>query len=386
MASGLMTNPAVSVLNLQRNKLMSERLKVLIVGTGTGGEGSGGAHSIGYAHAKAFVAHPDTELVAACDLDVGNIKRFQETFGITEASTDLTELMRRVQPDIVSICTNVSSHRLLFDKVISFGPKGIMMEKPFTLFMDEGRHMVKSAQAAGTKMIVNHFRRLLPSFAKAREFLDDKVIGDITLIAASVDGWDQMEWGTHWLDMIRFFKHDTPVEWVFGQVECSGKPGVKTIFGREVNYGHIVEDHSMNYFCFKDGTRALLDAGKGLNSDAIFSFLGKQGVMYLYANSKIGIMGREGYSEYTCDCTLDAIPANKDHPMIVSVDSLVQWINKGTPSEIAAENALKSSELYLAAYASAVHQKRVDMPMGEQSEFPLNFYAKKKESINSIQS
>lgn len=354
--------------------MSSSPLKVLVIGCGSGGQGSGGAHSIGYAHANAYVAHPRTEIVAACDLNPDNLAGFQKHFHVPEGDTDLAKLLERVQPDLVSVCTFVASHVPIFDVVKTARPKGILMEKPFALCMDDARRMTRESEELNIKMAVNHFRRLVPAYAKTRELLDAGAIGEVQIVTASVDGWDQMEWGTHWLDMLRFFKHDQPVRWVFGQVECSGRAAEKEMFGRKVNYGHIVEEHSMNYLAFEDGTRALLDAGQSLKGDAIFSFLGTAGVIYLKASGQITVLNAGGSQEIDGGSGIDATPENKNIPMIVSVSSLVDWVDGGPVSPIAAANATLSAELCLAAYESTVRRKRIDLPMGPQAEFPLNAF------------
>lgn len=353
--------------------MSQNRLKALVIGCGSGGEGRAGYHSIGYAHADAYAQHPRTEIVAACDINADNLAKFQEYYGVAEGNTDLAALLERVQPDLVSICTFVGSHAPIFDIVKNSRPKGILMEKPFGLCMNDVRRMADESNEAGIKLAVNHFRRLLPVYAKVRELLDQGVIGDLQMITTAVAGWDQMEWGTHWLDMLRFFKHDQPVRWVFGQVQCSGATGEKMIKGRKVNYGHIVEEHSVNYFCFEDGTRALLDAGESLNGEATFSFLGTAGSLYLNGNS-ITCVNRDGLQTIDIRPTPPGCPDKEPAYMLVSVGSLVDWTDGGPVSPIAAANAVKSAELCLAAYESAVRRERINLPMGPQAEFPLNTF------------
>ena len=353
---------------------MSEKpLKVLVIGCGSGGKGSGGGHSIAYAHANAYAASPRTQIVAACDLDGKNLARFQKEYDVPEGDTDLAKLLERIQPDLVSICTYVGSHVPIFDVVKAARPKGILMEKPFALCMDDVRRLTQESAELGIKLAVNHFRRLAPAFAKVREQLDADAIGDVQLITAAVDGWDQMEWGTHWLDMLRFFKHDQAVRWVFGQVECSGRIGEKDKGHRTVNYGHIVEEHSVNYLCFEDGTRGLLDAGKCLAGDAVFSFLGTEGALYLKPNGVIALVNGDGRQEIDGG-SMNTLPEHAGTLMRSAIESLVDWAEGGEVSLIAAENAAKSAELCLAAYESAVRQKRIDLPLGPQSDFPLNFF------------
>jgi predicted dehydrogenase len=293
---------------------------------------------------------------------------------VAETDNDLAALMDRVRPDIVSICTPVSAHKAIFDQVKAFCPGGILMEKPFALCMDDAHAMTREAAENGIKLAVNHMRRLEPAYKRVRKLLDEKVIGEIQVIATSVNGWDQMEWGIHWLDMIRFFKHDMPVSWVFGQVQCSGKSSFREMRGRKVDYGHIREEHSVNYLCFEDGTRALLDAGQKFVGDATFHVLGTAGALYLHSPNRITVVNAEGTRNIECTEKKAGPPEGGSPLMYGAVDSMVAWVGGGPASPLAANNTLLSTELCLAAYESAVHRKRIDLPMGAQPEFPLNVF------------
>ena len=349
-------------------------LKALIIGTGPGGDGAGSGHSIGYAHADSYAAHPRARIEAACDLNADYLEAFRDHYDVPETDTDLTALLDRVRPDLVSVCAPVPAHRPILDQVKAYRPAGILMEKPFALCMDDARAMTREASANGIKMTVNHMRRLEPVYRKVRELLDAGAVGETQVIATSVNGWDQMEWGLHWLDMIRFFKHDMPVSWVFGQVECSGKSSFREMRGRKVDYGHIREEHSVNYLCFEDGTRALLDAGHKFKGDATFHILGTNGALYLHSPNTITVVNGDGSRNIECAEKKAGPPEGGSPLMYGAVDSLVAWVEGGPASPLAADNTLLSTELCLAAYESAVRRKRIDLPMGEQPEFPLNVF------------
>jgi len=120
-------------------------------------------------------------------LDADNLAKFQKHYDVPEGDTDLAKLLERVQPDLVSICTFVGSHVPIFDIVKTARPKGILMEKPFALCMDDIRRMTDESAELGIKFAINHFRRLVPSFAKTRDLLDEGAIGEVQMITTAVD-------------------------------------------------------------------------------------------------------------------------------------------------------------------------------------------------------
>ena len=62
--------------------MSANQYRTAIVGVGKGGKGKAGVHSIGYAHADAYVIHPRTRLVAGCDLASENLDTFAGAYEV----------------------------------------------------------------------------------------------------------------------------------------------------------------------------------------------------------------------------------------------------------------------------------------------------------------
>ena len=162
--------------------------------------------------------------------------------------------------------------------------------------------------------------------------------------------------------MFRYWAGDQPVDWVFGQARCtSGRKG----------YGHVIEDHSVGYYSFKDGTRALLDGGKAFRGDKALSLFGTGGVIHLSQDATITIINELGRKEETGFGSIN--PGAYDSKESLSIpESLIDWMEGGPEPDLSVTNAIKTTELYLAIYESAKQGNRVDLPMGPQPEFPLD--------------
>lgn len=340
-------------------------LSALVVGCGRGGAGGGGAHSIGYAHGAAYARHPRTRLVAACDLDAGNLRDFAARFATPHASADLDALLAEARPEVVSICTYAGSHRGLVEKCLAAGVRRIWCEKPFALTLDDARAMTDAAAAAGACLVVNHYRRHLPLFRRAKELLDHGAIGPLRAMTATMNGWDQMEWGVHWLDLMRHLADDRPVAWVMGQVRCSGARRA---------YGHLLEEHSVNHFAFAHGPRGTLDGGVALPGGSAFRIDGDSGFIDLRADHRVILVNAEGRREIPVASTLHGAPHDRPDacdPWGEVLSSLLDWADGGPAPLLAAPNALLSTELALACYESALRRDRIDLPLGPQGVFPL---------------
>jgi len=335
--------------------------RVLVVGCGKGGDGVGG-HSIGYAHGRDWHASPRATLVGAVDLVPELAARFAETFNIPHHGTGLDAVLAASQPDIVSLCTYAGARPPIIETCLRHGVRGIWCEKPFALTMDAARAMVAACEAAGARMIVNHCRRDMPAFRRVKELLDAGAIGEPMLMTAAIPGWDQMEWGTHWHDMFRMWAGDQPVDWVMGQARCTGE---------RRGYGHPIEEASVGYYAFRDGTRALLDGGVTFRGEAALSILGSHGVIHLDRDGTIRLINGDGEKVITGLGGIHPPPYGSRESLLIP-HALLDWMEGGPVPSIAASNGLLSTELYLAVYESAARRDRIDLPLGAQCEFPLD--------------
>lgn len=338
-----------------------------VIGCGRGGDGSAGAHSIGYAHAKAYAANPHVRLLGACDLDETNLRAFATRFSVPDAHRDLATLLASARPEVVSVCTYAGSHRAIVEACVAAGVRAIWCEKPLALTMDDAEAMVTACEKAGVKMIVNFCRRPLHLFQEVRQMLRAGLIGRPMMILGAIDGWDQAEWGSHWHDMIRAFMEDQPVQWVMGQARCTGA---------KRGYGHVMEEHSVAYYAFADGTRALLDGGVGLSTGTALRVIGAEGFIDLAWDGKVVLCNKGGLREVPVRSSLHS-PTHADEVdnWLVVLADLLAWMHGGTEPEVSARNALRSTELYLAAWESAKRGDRVDLPLTGQSVPPLDAVA-----------
>ena len=346
---------------------MNKKYSAVIIGCGKGGEGVGG-HSIGYVHGLAWQTSPRADIAGACDLNAENLRNFQEHFSVSEGDTNARALLARVRPDIVSLCTYANARRDLFAACAEAGVKGIWCEKPLALTMDDARAMQEIAEAHDIKVVVNHCRRLLPKFREIKSLLDQGVIGDPVIFLGAIEGWDQMEWGTHWHDMFRYWASDQPVEWMLGQARCDGT---------RQGYGHAIEEHSVAYYGFADGTCALLDGGKAHRGDQALRIVGTRGLLEIGRKGVVTLTNADGRRELPIEGGIH--PGSSD--WITAPHALLDWMEGGAEPGISLANSLLSTELYLACYESARIGDRVDLPLGSQPEFPLNGVSRQTASI-----
>ncbi|MCL4826218.1 MAG: Gfo/Idh/MocA family oxidoreductase [Caldilinea sp.] len=326
----------------------------------------GGGHRIGYTHGETYRRNKRTRLVAVADINAENLRAYQESFDLEQGFADYRKMLAVVQPDIVSICTYVGLHRQMIVDACQAGVKGIICEKPFLSAPVDLGVVAAAAATFGTKIVVPHMRRYFPAFARAKDLYAGGEIGEPLLCIAGIPGWDLSEWGSHWLDMFRFFHDDQPVEWVFGQARVRDQRG----------YGHAMEDHAVAYFGFVNGGKAILDGGMKMAGEWTMTLVGTSGTIRIRGEDELVIQRADGQrTESYTDHPRSSYPAIWDCLLV----DLIAWLDGGAEPMLGLTNMLKTSELNLAAYMSALRGDRIDLPLvSDVSEWPVEVLARRQ--------
>lgn len=154
----------------------SRKMRVGIIGCG----------GIANAHIKAYLLQPDVEIVAGCDLIPGKANKFMEKYGITDAKTDYPSHKEMLEDeslklDAVSICTYNRQHK---DPTILALRKGIgvLLEKPFTVTLDEAVEIMKVEKETGTCLTIGFQPRFDENMKMLKKIVESGVLGDIYYI------------------------------------------------------------------------------------------------------------------------------------------------------------------------------------------------------------
>lgn len=327
-------------------------LRASIVGVGQAqkqGSPTTGAYRIGYTHARTYRRTPGFELVSAADIDAGNLQAFNQEFGVAGYSS-LEELLRNDRPDVVSLCTYVGLHLDMIKACVAAGVKGILCEKPLVASPAELAELRTLVAASGVKIIVPHFRRYRKVFARSREILASGEIGERVIVSAAIgNGWDLSEWGSHWLDMYRFFHDDRMPEWVMAQARVTDRRG----------FGHAMEDHAVAFMEFPGGGRAVLETGVHyLNDGVTMTIGGSRGSIVIVAEDKLRV--------YTAAGARDEDFSDADGLLAAWSEMAADfrdWINKDVPAPLGFDHVSGTAELTMGCYVSMVEGDRVDLPL-----------------------
>ena len=113
--------------------MLSGRVRVGVVGLG-----------IGRWHVESYLAIPEAEVVALCDIDQEKLKTAATRYGIAKVYADYEELCQSNNVDAVSICVPNYMHMPVAVYALERG-KHILCEKPLSASSEEGKKILKTA-------------------------------------------------------------------------------------------------------------------------------------------------------------------------------------------------------------------------------------------------
>lgn len=96
--------------------------------------------------------------------------------GIGKSYDSAQQLIEDPEVNAVYIATPPASHCELTLAALKAG-KPVLVEKPMSLTLEEGRRMAAASKDAGQSLVVAFYRRALPRFERMRELIQDGSIG-----------------------------------------------------------------------------------------------------------------------------------------------------------------------------------------------------------------
>jgi predicted dehydrogenase len=156
---------------------MSQRLKVAVVGGGVGAQ-----------HISAFQELPDQfEVTAICDIDSAKARSLADKMEIPRATTDLAELCRMDDLDVISICTPPHLHFEQIQQVLEAG-KHAICEKPLVgsvKAVDE----LQQIEAASGKRLMPIFQYRFGHGLQKLKFLVDQGLAGPAYVSTVETAW-----------------------------------------------------------------------------------------------------------------------------------------------------------------------------------------------------
>ncbi|MCK8456973.1 oxidoreductase [Sphingomonas faeni] len=134
-------------------------------------------------HAPLIMAEPDLVLTAIASSDAAKVRA---DFAEIVIHADPQSLIAAADIDLVVIATPNDTHAPLARAAIAAG-KHVVVDKPFTLNLDEARDLVALAAQRDVLLSVFHNRRWDSDFLTIRAAIEEGVIGEVTHFESHFD-------------------------------------------------------------------------------------------------------------------------------------------------------------------------------------------------------
>lgn len=141
-----------------------------------------GVGAMGYNHARVYYRLKNANLMAVSDIMKGTLQKVANKYD-TVGYVDYENLLEIPEIEVVSVCVPTTHHyRVVMDALEH--DKHVLVEKPIAFTLEEAEEMVKTARKRGLKLGTGHVERFNPAVQKARELIENDVIGDVVSASA----------------------------------------------------------------------------------------------------------------------------------------------------------------------------------------------------------
>ena len=129
--------------------------------------------------------------LALVDRNIDQARQMANKYGVKDCFADYRDVIENVDGAIIALPTNL--HHPISIEFLSRG-KHVLCEKPMAESSKKASEMVDQAKRSGTGLAVNYLQRFIPSFAKVKELLADKILGEPLFIRYNVG--EEFRWPT----------------------------------------------------------------------------------------------------------------------------------------------------------------------------------------------
>jgi predicted dehydrogenase len=314
------------------------------------GGGAGGRLNI-----EALIASDHYDLLAVCDWNPEALNNLRERYPDIITYRSQEELFAKSPTDVVCVATWPTSHKKVVSAAMELPLKGIIVEKPLAHSLSEAKVLLRGIKEKRLPVGVPHGLLVAHHSTDIITRVQRGDIGTLKLAEVQCEKWDLMNAGIHWLDFfVTLLPGEDPVHVV---AQCD-----KTT--RTYRDDMQVETVSVTYVQTNAGTRLVMNMGDYIDinrndKSTLLRLVGTKGLIEFWGWESVYYLFNGEYPEGKI---IEIEPFERTNHQI-HLENLAEQIDRSEPDYTIAENSLKALELVEAAYLSARHGVRVDLPI-----------------------
>jgi predicted dehydrogenase len=145
------------------------------------------------------------DVVAIADADTDTLNRARFSVPGAAAYTDWAALFAEHRPDLVTVATTSPAHESVVVAASQAGVSRVLCEKPIATSLRAARAIEEACHRHGTRLVVNHPRRLVAAYLAVREAIAADRFGDLRFMRVTCGAAGLANVGSHAFDLMRWF-------------------------------------------------------------------------------------------------------------------------------------------------------------------------------------
>lgn len=158
-------------------------------------------------HVNAYAALPQTEVVAAADIDEAKLHSWCDRFNIGSRYTDFRDMIQREALDLVSVTVHASYRAQPIIYAAENGVRGIYAEKALCKTTDELQAIVDACSENGTQLVYGPMRRYWAGFQTVRRVIESGKLGNPKAVLLPKVG-SLFHGNSHYIDVAMYLLGD----------------------------------------------------------------------------------------------------------------------------------------------------------------------------------
>ena len=302
-----------------------------------------GVGAMGYNHARVYYRLEEANLVAVSDVSERTLNKVCEKYN-AKGYSDYEDLLKDPEIEVVSVCVPTTHHHDVVMKAIEYG-KHVLVEKPIAFGLEEAEEMIAAAKEKGVILGTGHVERFNPAVQKAKELIENDVIGDVVSASAKrvgpfppriKDVGVCIDLAIHDLDVM-YYLFNEDVEQVYGTMSSILD---KTDF----------EDHAEIMVSFTNATGILEVNWLTPYKRREIEITGTDGIISVdYIEQSIEVFGK-----FAQDITI-----KHEEPLKEELKSFLKAVDEGKDPVITGEDGLNALKMVIAASKSSRAHKPI---------------------------
>ncbi len=327
-------------------------------------------------HIPAYQSMPElVELIGVSDVQLSSAQSVSKKFGVPHAFGDHKEMLEKLKPDIVSVCTPNKFHHPIVTDCLKAGCH-VFCEKPPAITLEQAEDIHQLAASMGKVVSYNFHHRFRPEITIMGDMLRQGQLGHVyaaevqAVRRRAIPGWGNflskelqgggalIDLGIHMLDSALYLLNfPTPVYACASMFDYIGKQGGTGLFGAWDKERFTVEDCAMGFVVFENNLTLSLTTSFALHTPQTETT--RMNLHFYGENAGLSLQPLMLYQSEGAVQVNKTIPFSPQPNTFGGVINFVQAIVQGTQPVVTSQNVLLTQKIVDALYQSAAQNQPI---------------------------